>query len=39
VYVSRADYRPLQIEAGGERIVFQAYEYLRATSSKLQLLK
>jgi hypothetical protein len=39
VYVSRADYRPLQIEAGAERIVFQTYEYLPATSSTLQLLK
>lgn len=33
-YVSRADYHPLEIDTtdgGGERIVFQSYEYLPAT--------
>ena len=33
VYVSRADYHPLQIETNGERIVFQSYEYLPATAA------
>jgi hypothetical protein len=40
VYVSRADYRPLLIETpayGGERITFQAYEYLPATAANVQL--
>lgn len=39
VYVSRDDYHPLQIEAGGERIVYQTYEYLPANPANLQLLK
>jgi len=41
-YVSRAGYRPLELDTtdgGGERIVFQSYEYLPANSSNLQLLK
>jgi hypothetical protein len=41
-YVSRDDYHPLEIDTtdgGGERIVFQAYEYLPATPANLQLLK
>jgi hypothetical protein len=41
-YVSRADYRPLEIDTtdgGGERIVFQSYEHLPANSSNLALLK
>jgi hypothetical protein len=38
IYVSRADYRPLQIETNGERIVFQNYEYLPATAANQALL-
>jgi len=38
VYVSRADYHPLQIETNGERIVFQSYEYLPATAANQALL-
>ena len=41
-YVSRTDYHPLEIDAtdgGGERIVFQSYEYLPASPANLQLLK
>jgi hypothetical protein len=41
-YVSRDDYHPLEIDTidgGGERIVFQTYEYLPATPANLQLLK
>jgi hypothetical protein len=40
-YVAQSDYRPLLIETtanGGERIVFQTYEYLPATAANLQLL-
>ncbi len=40
-YVSRSDYRPLEIDTtgnGGERIVFQTYEYLPVTPASLQLL-
>jgi hypothetical protein len=33
VYVSSADYHPLQFETNGERIVFQSYEYLPATAA------
>ncbi len=42
VYVSRADYRSLEIDTpdgGGERIVFQTYEYLQPDSAHLQLLR
>ena len=38
-YVSRAGYHPLEIEANGQRIVFQTYEYLPATAANLQLLR
>jgi hypothetical protein len=38
VYVSRADYHPLQIETNGERIVFQSYEYLPASPANQALL-
>jgi hypothetical protein len=38
VYVSRADYHPLQIETNGERIMFQSYEYLPATAANQALL-
>ncbi len=39
-YVARSDYRPLVIDTtgnGGERIVFQTYEYLPATAGNLRL--
>lgn len=42
VYVSRADYHPLEIDTtdgGGERIVFQTYEYLPATTANLRVLQ
>jgi hypothetical protein len=42
VYVSRGDYHPLLIDTtanGGERIAFQTYEYLPATTANLQLLR
>jgi hypothetical protein len=38
-YVSRSDYRPLEIDTtgnGGERITFQTYEHLPVTSANLQ---
>lgn len=38
-YVSQRDYHPLEIDTtagGGERIVFQTYEYLPATATNLQ---
>ena len=38
-YVAQSDYRPLEIDTtgnGGERIVFQTYEYLPATAANLQ---
>jgi hypothetical protein len=38
VYVSRTDYRPLLIDSsayGGERISFQAYEYLPASAANM----
>jgi hypothetical protein len=41
-YVSRADYHPLEIDTpdgGGERIVFQTYEYLPVTAANLALLR
>jgi hypothetical protein len=41
VYVSRSDYHPLLIDTtvnGGERITFQTYAYLPATTTNLQLL-
>jgi hypothetical protein len=41
VYVSRSDYHPLEIDTtdgGGERIVFQSYEYLPATPANQALL-
>lgn len=40
-YVSRANYHPLEIDTtdgGGERIVFQSYEYLPATAANQALL-
>jgi hypothetical protein len=40
-YVSRANYRPLEIDTtdgGGERIVFQSYEYLPTTPASQALL-
>ena len=41
-YVAQSSYYPLEIDTpsgGGERIVYQAYEYLPATPANLQLLK
>jgi hypothetical protein len=39
-YVAASDYRPLEIDTvtNSERIVFQTYEYLRASAANLQLL-
>ena len=40
--MSSADYHPLEIDTtdgGGERIVFQSYEYLPATTANLALLR
>ena len=41
-YVSQADYRPLEIDTGdggGERIVYQSYEYLPATAANQALVR
>jgi hypothetical protein len=33
--LSSAGYHPLEIDSNGERIVFQAYDYLPATAANL----
>jgi hypothetical protein len=37
-YVSRGDYHPLEIEANGERVVFQTYEYVPDSAANQRLL-
>jgi hypothetical protein len=41
-YVAKSDYHPLEIDTtgnGGERIVYQTYEYLPATAANVQLMR